>query len=79
MTRWRLIGDIWADDDPALRRLREGLAHRVPMQPPRTDAAAEPTDEEVEAEVRALISRLRAGDTTAKERLARLLDRLGQA
>ena len=75
MSRWRL-GDPWSDEDAALRRLRDGLARQVSMETPRTDVAAEPTVEEVEAEVRALIARLRAGDMTGKERLARLLDRL---
>jgi hypothetical protein len=74
--------DIWSHDDPALTRAREALAARLAVPAPERISAPElmpaTIPEDTQADLTALTARLRDGDLSVRERLARLLDRLRQ-
>lgn len=74
MGGWRIV-DIWDDDDPALTHMRDLLALRPPEGAPEQPADPEPAIEDPLDEVAKLTARLRAGDLSVRERLARLLHR----
>jgi len=83
--RRRWFVDIWDDDDPAVRRLRDAIASRpvdAPGAPepskvaPDTTQAAEPAAEESQrrrGRIQQLVARLRAGDLSARQALEDLL------
>jgi hypothetical protein len=89
MTRRTWVADIWSDDDPAMRRMRDALA-LAPTPEPVQDAAQRPDPADVasvatpapapaeaprENPVAALVRRVQAGDLSAVDMLRRLLDR----
>ena len=64
------MADIWDEQqDPALRRMREGLALPKITEP-------EPPEVDVAAEVRHLRDRLERGDVSVADRLRALLARI---
>lgn len=83
MSKWRYI-DMWSDDDPAIRRLRDALALRPADVRGRADyagVAADPTEDAVASldpatrreRVAVLVRRIKDGDLSAVEPLRRLL------
>lgn len=87
MRRTWSANDIWDENDPALRRLREAIAPRQPVpdapgQAEPVEAVSEPTEPIAEPpsiprrrdHIGELVARVRNGDLSAVDMLRKLLD-----